>query len=148
MAKTDNQLVTQMQKLSSAAVASLFAVSVCGAQATPARRLDFDHVIPNIPGKSVKTVVVNYAPGQMSAPHAHAKSAFVIAYVLDGEILSAVNGEPAKTYRAGEYWTENPGDRHTTSGNASKTTPAKLLAIFVVDTKDTVLTTRLPAEKR
>ena len=123
------------------------ASSVCAAQAAPARRLAIDEVIPNIPGKSLKTVIVNYAPGQMSGPHAHAKSAFVIAYVLEGEILSGVNGQAAKTYKPGEYWTENPGDHHTTSGNASKTAPAKLLAIFVLDTKDTVLTTPLPAQK-
>ena len=134
--------------LTTLAVLALTTSSVAAQSPAPARRLDFNHAIPNIPGKSVKTVVVNYAPGQVSAAHAHAKSAFIVAYVLEGEIRSGVNGQPAKTYKAGEYWTENPGDHHTTSGNASKTAPAKLLAIFVVDTKDTVLTTALPAEKR
>jgi len=134
--------------LTTLAVLALTASSVAAQSPAPARRLDFNQVIPNVPGKSVKTVVVNYAPGQVSAAHAHAKSAFIVAYVLEGEIRSGVNGQPAKTYKAGEYWTENPGDHHTTSGNASKTAPAKLLAIFVVDTKDTVLTTPLPAEKR
>jgi len=128
-----------------AAVISLS--SVCAAQTAPARRIAIDELIPNIPGKSLKTVVVNYAPGQTSAPHAHAKSAFVVAYVLEGEVVSGVNGQPPRMYRAGEYWTENPGDHHTTSGNASKTMPAKLLAIFVLDTKDTVLTTPLPSAK-
>jgi len=134
--------------LTTLAVLALTASSVAAQSPAPARRLDFNQVIPNVPGKSVKTVVVNYAPGQVSAAHAHAKSAFIVAYVLEGEIRSGVNGQPAKTYKAGEYWTENPGDHHTTSGNASKTAPAKLLAIFVVDTKDTVLTTPLPAAKR
>jgi quercetin dioxygenase-like cupin family protein len=140
-----------MSKLSLLALAGLLLglSTVASAQSpAPARRLDFNQIIPNIPGKSLKTVVVNYAPGQVSAAHAHAKSAFIVAYVLEGEIQSGVNGQPAKTYKAGEYWTENPGDHHTTSGNASKTNPAKLLAIFVVDTKDTVLTTPLPAVKR
>jgi quercetin dioxygenase-like cupin family protein len=36
-----------------------------------------------------------------------------------------------------------PGDRHAVSANASKTKPAKLLAVFVVDTKDQELTTPL-----
>ncbi|HEY4303477.1 MAG TPA: cupin domain-containing protein [Gemmatimonadaceae bacterium] len=137
--------------LSVAAATLLLGLSVSSSaqtNAAPPRRLDFDHLIPNVPGKSFKTVVVNYAPGQVSPAHAHAQSAFVIAYVLEGEIQSAVNGEPAKTYKVGEYWTENPGDHHTTSGNASKTNPAKLLAMFIVDTKDTVLTRSLPAEKR
>jgi quercetin dioxygenase-like cupin family protein len=93
----------------------------------------FDHVIPNIPGKSVKTVLVTYAPGDSSGAHLHAKSAFIVAYVLEGEIVSGLNGQPARTYRAGEYWTESPGDHHDVSANCSKTKPAKLLAIFVVD---------------
>jgi hypothetical protein len=32
------------------------------------------------------------------------------------------------------------GDRHRVSANASKTKPAKLLAVFVVDTNETELT--------
>jgi hypothetical protein len=33
-----------------------------------------------------------------------------------------------------------PGDRHTVSANASETAPARLLAVFVVDTNETELT--------
>ena len=33
-----------------------------------------------------------------------------------------------------------PGDRHSVSANASQTQPAKLLAVFVVDTNETELT--------
>ena len=39
---------------------------------------------------------------------------------------------------------EEPGATHRVSRNASKTAPAKLLAVFVVDSGDTTLTT--PAE--
>jgi quercetin dioxygenase-like cupin family protein len=45
------------------------------------------------------------------------------------------------TYRAGESFSENPGDRHAVSENASATEPARLLAVFVVDTDETTLTT-------
>ena len=41
---------------------------------------------PNIPGKSLIAVVVDYAPGGASPSHTHAKSAFIFAYVLSGEI--------------------------------------------------------------
>ncbi len=34
-----------------------------------------------------------------------------------------------------------PGDRHSVGANASKTEPAKLLAVFVVDTDEKELTT-------
>ena len=40
------------------------------------------------------------------------------------------------TYRAGESWSEQPGDRHLVSANASDTEPARLLAVFVVDTSE------------
>lgn len=103
-------------------------------------RLDFASEIPNIPGKSLKTVVVDYAPGFGSPSHTHAPSAFILAYVLEGSVISAVGGQPERVYRAGEHWTEAPGDHHGVSRNASATEPAKLLAIFVVDSTDQELT--------
>ena len=48
-------------------------------------------MIPNIPGKSLVAVVVDYAPGGASLPHTHAKSAFIFAYVVSGAIESQVN---------------------------------------------------------
>ena len=102
---------------------------------------NFEHVIPNIPGKSLIAVVVDYAPGGMSLPHTHARSAFIFAYVLAGEIESQVNDEATRIYRAGESFYETPGSHHGVSRNASKTNPAKLLAVFVVDTDDRKLTT-------
>jgi quercetin dioxygenase-like cupin family protein len=47
-----------------------------------------------------------------------------------------VNDASERTYQAGESWTELPGDHHQISQNASTTVPAKLLAVFVVDTSD------------
>jgi len=52
-----------------------------------------------------------------------------------------VNDAPKRVFRAGESFYETPGSRHTVSRNASKTKPAKLLAVFVVDTDDKQLTT-------
>jgi quercetin dioxygenase-like cupin family protein len=101
----------------------------------------FDRAIPNIPGKSLVTLVVDYAPGGASPSHTHAKSAFIFAYVLSGEIESKVNDDPVRIFRAGESWYEDPGASHSISRNASKTQPAKLLAIFVVDTGDRALVT-------
>ena len=43
-------------------------------------------------------------------------------------------------YKAGQNFSELPGDRHGVSANASKTKPAKLLAVFVVDTNEKELT--------
>ena len=102
---------------------------------------NFEAAIPNIPGKSLIAVEVDYAPGAASPPHTHAKSAFIYAYVISGAIESKVNDGETRIYRAGESWSEPPGAIHSISRNASKTEPAKLLAVFVLDTNDDPLTT-------
>ncbi|MGF6772223.1 quercetin dioxygenase-like cupin family protein [Paraburkholderia sp. GAS199] len=95
----------------------------------------FAEAIANVPGKTMTALVVDYAPGGKSASHRHGQ-AFVVGYVLSGAIRSQVNNGETRVYHAGEYWTEKPGAHHTISENASDTEPAKLLAIFVADTKD------------
>jgi quercetin dioxygenase-like cupin family protein len=100
----------------------------------------FEHVIPNIEGKSMVAVVVTYPPGGKSAAHHHARSAFIYAHVLSGAIRSQVGDEPAKVYQVGEGFYEVPGSHHRISENASDRDPASLLAVFVVDSKDTPLT--------
>ncbi|AEI81519.1 hypothetical protein CNE_BB1p00920 (plasmid) [Cupriavidus necator N-1] len=104
---------------------------------------NFSRAIQNIPGKSLVTVEVIYPPGGASLPHTHAKSAFIYAYVVSGSIASKVNDERERVYKAGEAFFEEPGSRHPVSRNASKTEPAKLLAVFVVDSNDKELTTPL-----
>src|ERR1700754_2026362 len=101
----------------------------------------------NVPGKSLEAVTVSYPPGSKSGPHHHAKSAFIMAYVISGAIRSQVEGEPTRVYHAGETWSEAPGAHHTISENASATEPAELLAVFLVDTGDGPLTTDDNANK-
>ena len=101
----------------------------------------FRETIPNIPGKSIVAVVVDYAPGGKTPSHHHARSAFVTAYVLSGAVRSQVDDGKIAIFKAGEHFSEQPGAHHRVSENASDTEPAKSLAIFVVDTTDTELTT-------
>ncbi|MFZ0151747.1 MAG: cupin domain-containing protein [Xanthobacteraceae bacterium] len=103
--------------------------------------LVYQHELPNVPGKSIKGVLVEYGPGGYSPGHTHPKSAFIYATVLEGAIRSQVNDGSVMTYQTGQSFSELPGDRHTVSANASNTKPAKLLAVFVVDTNETELTT-------
>ena len=63
---------------------------------------NFAQAIPNIPGKSLIAVVVDYPPGGASAPHTHAKSSFIYAYVISGRIESKVNDGATRVYEAGE----------------------------------------------
>ncbi|HMF67649.1 MAG TPA: cupin domain-containing protein [Phyllobacterium sp.] len=122
--------------------AALAALVVTGASADKSKvTLVFDHALPNVPGKSMKGVLVEYEPGGSSPGHTHPDSAFIYATVLEGAIRSKVNDGPEKVYRAGESFAEVPGDHHGVSANASDTQPARLLAVFVVDTDETNLTT-------
>jgi quercetin dioxygenase-like cupin family protein len=93
----------------------------------------FSEKLPNVPGKTLTVVQVDYRPGGFSEPHRHPASGFVFAYVLSGTIRSQVEGEPLREYSAGETWTEPPNSHHIVSANASKTKPARLIAYVIAD---------------
>ena len=93
----------------------------------------FTEKLPNVPGKTLTVVQVDYRPGGFSAPHRHPASGFVFAYVLSGTIRSQVEGEPLGVYSAGQTWTEPPSSHHIVSANASKTKPARLIAYIIAD---------------
>jgi quercetin dioxygenase-like cupin family protein len=133
-------------RTSIAATCAALALSTAGAVfaqdgEAPTVTKNFEAALPNIPGKSLIAVEVDCAPGAASPSHTHAKSAFIYAYVISGAIESKVNDGETRIFRAGESWSEAPGAIHSISRNASKTESAKLLAVFVLDTNDKVLTT-------
>jgi quercetin dioxygenase-like cupin family protein len=128
--------------LCTAALTGIFATGAPADESDDAKvTLVYDKPLPNVPGKSIKGVLVEYEPGGSSKAHTHAKSAFIYATVLEGAISTQVNYGPVKTYRAGESFSEFPGDHHTFEENASKTERARMLAVFVADTNETKLTT-------
>src|SRR3546814_4288160 len=114
--KTENRLVSSGRKRMKlraiiAAACTVLAISIAG----PVLARDgggqtvtknFEATIPNIPGKSLIAVEVDYAPGAASATHTHAKSAFIYAYVISGPIESKVNEGKTRNYRAGESRSE------------------------------------------
>jgi len=126
----------------SALAFTALAITAAPADERPAGKVTvvFDRPLPHVPGKSLKGVLVEYGPGGASPAHTHAKSAFIYATVLEGAIRSSVNGSPEKVYKAGENFVEEPGSFHGVSANASDTEPARLLAVFVVNTDETELT--------
>ena len=98
--------------------------------------LVFDHALPNVPGKSMKVQLVEYAPGVSSIPHTHPDSAFIYATILEGAVRSKINDNPEQVYHAGENFFELPGDHHRISANASDTDPARLLAVLIANTSE------------
>ena len=135
-----------IKSIAAAVIVTAALANPAGAKDAPAGEkaakvtLVYEHELPNVPGKSIKGILVEYGPGGVSEAHTHPSSAFIYATVLEGSIRSQVNDDPAKVYKAGESFSEMPGDRHSVSENGSKTKPAKLLAVFVVDTAQKELT--------
>ena len=128
------------------AVGGLVAGAWAQSNTAPQERVTptFQGAIPNVPGKSLVAAMVEYPPGGKSPAHRHAASAFVYAYVVSGAVRSRVGDAPERIYRAGESFSEPPGTHHAVSENASQSEPARLLAVFVLDTGDHPLTTPDP----
>ncbi|TSE00206.1 cupin domain-containing protein [Mesorhizobium intechi] len=87
--------------------------------------------LPNVPGKSITTVIVAFPPNGFTPRHRHPGS--VSAFVLKGTLRSQLEGGPAGTYGPGQTWFEPPGTVHLFAENASATKPAELLATFIAD---------------
>jgi quercetin dioxygenase-like cupin family protein len=120
---------------------ALIAIVMCGlAGLVPAVRASgagqehtvFSGQLPNVPGKKLTAIVVEYGPGNSTPAHRHAGSVFV--YVISGQIRSENSATGAvRVYHAGETFFEPPGSTHLVSANASDMDPASLLAVFVAD---------------
>jgi quercetin dioxygenase-like cupin family protein len=85
--------------------------------------------LKDIPGKEILVLTVEYAPGGADSVHRHNADALV--YVLEGSVVEQVKGGQPVTLTAGQTFYEGPDDIHVVGRNASKTQPAKLLAILV-----------------
>jgi len=85
--------------------------------------------LPDFPGKEGMVELVEFAPGEVSQPHRHNADLFV--YVLEGSVVTQVEGDRPLTVRAGDVFYESPTDVHKVSRNASETQPAKLLVFYV-----------------
>ena len=96
--------------------------------------------LPDLKGKQGIMATVHYAPGQASVPHEHPGSVF--AYVLEGEVISQMEGEAPVTYKAGDSWYEPPHAGHLVSKNASATKPAVLLAFLIAGEGEAIVKPR------
>lgn len=84
-----------------------------------------------IPGKEAVLLTVDYLPGGASLPHRHEAQVFL--YVVEGSIVTQVEGQAPVTLQAGQTFYENPADIHKTAKNASQTEPAKVVAFIIKD---------------
>jgi len=115
------------------AAAALPAGAIAPAAATPAAAVTtlLERALPELAGKEVLVLTVEYPPGSSSLPHRHDAEVFV--YVLSGQVVMQLAGRQPLTLRAGETFYEGPADVHVRSANASARVPAKLLVFMVKD---------------
>ena len=123
--------------LGAGAAAALLCASIAQAQPQPASgtRVVAEELMRRdligAPGKEVVVSTIEVPPGASSAPHRHNAQVFV--YVLQGKLVMQVKGGPRETLGPGQTFYEDPSDIHTVSANASKTEPAKFLALSIKD---------------
>src|SRR5579863_7417033 len=98
----------------------------------------FVHDPPNLTMDDWQVTVshVPYPPGRVGQAHHHA--GFVLAYVLEGAVVTKISGQPERTYKTGEMFYEPPGSTHEVSKNASTTEPARLLALIFAKKGETL----------
>jgi quercetin dioxygenase-like cupin family protein len=120
--------LTRRDALAAAVAPLLLAISGKGqgAQNAPV----FVHDLPNLTMEDWQVTVsqLTLPPGNVGAPHRH--PGFVLAYVLEGEVVAKITGSPEATYGPGQMFYEYPGSTHEVSRNASGTKPAKILAFI------------------
>jgi quercetin dioxygenase-like cupin family protein len=85
--------------------------------------------LPELPGKELLMITVDYPPGTVDPIHRHNAHAFV--YVLEGSIIMQVKGGKEVTLTPGQTFYEGPDDVHVVGRNASSTKPAKFVVFFI-----------------
>jgi len=110
--------------------------------AVPARAADVKDLfaidLPDYPGKEGRMIEVSYPPGAQDVVHRHDADAFV--YVLEGQIIMQLKGQPAVTLKAGQTFYEGPNDVHVVGRNASNTEPARFVVVLLKGKGAPVLT--------
>jgi quercetin dioxygenase-like cupin family protein len=88
-------------------------------------------IVEKLDGKKTKVTVVEVTlkPGQAGKPHRHAGP--VIGYVLEGEYEWAIDGQPAKTLKAGDTFYEPTGCLHRVSKNPAAKGNTRVLAVVL-----------------
>jgi quercetin dioxygenase-like cupin family protein len=93
--------------------------------------------IDGMEGKEGRILTVEYPPGVHAPPHRHPGWQFI--YVLEGKVVSQMEGEPAREYEPGQAWYEARDHLHQNIGNPSPDTWAKILVFYLTEPGQPVL---------
>ncbi len=108
-----------------------------------------EQVPPSIPeGAEVMTITIELPPGDPGTPP-HRHSGPVFGYVLEGEIVFELEGEPERLIRAGEAFWEPGGDViHYQAGNGLAGEWSRFVAVMLGVPGEPMLTLVDEAELR
>jgi quercetin dioxygenase-like cupin family protein len=109
-------------------LAAFLMLAAIRAQAADVKEL-FAIDLADYAGKEGRVIEVSYPPGAQDMVHRHDAHAFV--YVLEGQIIMQLKGQPAVTLKAGQAFYEGPTDVHVVGRNASKTEPARFVVVLL-----------------
>ena len=98
-------------------------------QPPPVKRTPLGKV--EVPGSNYEVVfgMAELQPGFKAGRHTHPGT--VLAYVIDGEFMLAIDGQPEKVFKAGEALEVPNVAIHSEGGVGAK--PTKLIAVYVVE---------------
>src|SRR3954452_10981610 len=88
--------------------------------------------LSDLPGREVRMLTLDLAPGDGSAPHRH-PGHHVFGYIAEGSYEWKIDDQPARTFKAGDVFYEPPGILHAVSKNASPDARAKLVVFMIAD---------------
>src|ERR1700754_3402558 len=111
-----------------ACLAALLMLAAFPAAAADVKEL-FATDLADYPGKEGRVIEVSYPPGAQDVVHRHDAHAFV--YVLEGQIVMQLKGQPAVTLKTGQTFYEGPTDLHVVGCNASNTEPARFVVVLL-----------------
>jgi quercetin dioxygenase-like cupin family protein len=111
-----------------ACVTALLMLAAVPAKAADVKEL-FAVDLADYPGKEGRVIEVSYPPGAQDMVHRHDAHAFV--YVLEGQIVMQLKGQPGVTLKAGQTFYEGPSDIHVVGRNASNTEPARFVVVLM-----------------
>ena len=103
--------------------------------ATPGVQQILTQPLPDLPGREVRVIVVERAPGSASPPHRH-PGHHTFGYVMEGTYEFAIDRQTPRLLKAGDTFYEPPGAVHSTSRNPSADQRVKLLVFMVADQKN------------
>lgn len=106
-----------------------FAASFAAAAPEPVVTPLMSKDTPDVPGREMLMLSVEYPPGAVE--HIHRHDAYAFVYVLEGSVVEQVRGGKEVTLTPGQTFYEGPNDVHTVGRNASTTKPAKFVVVLL-----------------